>query len=146
MHMATYLKRTRHGNELTVQHSKNITFPHEMLSAFSCLTVQHDWRLVVLAAVICFFASGVVINLLHRARATQDRARLVWLGLGATAAGCGIWATHFIAMLAYEPGIAAGYDAVLTGASLLIAVLITGTGLTIAVQNFFRWSPVVAGA
>jgi diguanylate cyclase (GGDEF)-like protein/PAS domain S-box-containing protein len=62
------------------------------------------------------------------------------------AAGCGIWATHFIAMLAYAPGFKAGYDAAITGYSLLVAVVISGTGLAIALQNSFRWSPALGGA
>jgi diguanylate cyclase (GGDEF)-like protein len=88
----------------------------------------------------------VVISLFNRARATRGRTRLIWLGLDAAAAGCGIWATHFIAMLAYQPGFTAGYDAAITGFSLLIAVVISGTGLAIALQNSFRWSPALGGA
>jgi NO-binding membrane sensor protein with MHYT domain len=34
--------------------------------------------------------------------ATQGRARLVWTALDAAVSGCGIWATNFIAMLAYD--------------------------------------------
>jgi diguanylate cyclase (GGDEF)-like protein/PAS domain S-box-containing protein len=117
-----------------------------MLRVFTCLTIAHDWRLAILAAAICFLASVVVISLYNRARAAQGRARLIWLGLDAAAAGFGIWATHFIAMLAYEPGFAVGYDEVITGFSLLIAVVISGTGLAIALQNSFRWSPASAGA
>jgi NO-binding membrane sensor protein with MHYT domain len=80
----------------------------QMFQVYTCLTVEHDWRLVVLAAAVCFLASGVAISLFHRAQATMRRARFVWLSLDAAAAGCGIWATHFIAMLAYDPGIGAG--------------------------------------
>ena len=117
-----------------------------MLRVFTCLTEEHDWRLVILAAAICFLGSVVVISLFSRARATRGRTRLIWLGLDAGAAGCGIWATHFIAMLAYQPGFTAGYDAAITGFSLLIAVVISGTGLAIALQNSFRWSPALGGA
>jgi NO-binding membrane sensor protein with MHYT domain len=117
-----------------------------MLRVFTCLTVEHDWRLVILAAAICFLGSVVIISLFSRARAAQGRARLMWLGLDAAAAGFGIWATHFIAMLAYEPGFAVGYDAVITGFSLLIAIVISGTGLAIALRNSFPWSPALAGA
>ena len=117
-----------------------------MLRVFTCLTEEHDWRLVILAAAICFLGSVVVISLFNRARATRGRTRLIWLGLDAAAAGCGIWATHFIAMLAYQPGFTAGYDAAITGFSLLIAVVISGTGLAIALQNSFRWSPALGGA
>ena len=117
-----------------------------MLRVFTCLTEEHDWRLVILAAAICFLGSVVVISLFNRARATRGRTRLIWLGLDAGAAGCGIWATHFIAMLAYQPGFTAGYDAAITGFSLLIAVVISGTGLAIALRNSFRWSPALGGA
>ena len=118
-----------------------------MFQVLTCLTIEHDWRLVALAVTVCFLASAVVISLFRRARATTDRARFIWLCLDAAAAGCGIWATHFIAMLAYEqPGIAFGYDVTLTGLSLLVAILITGAGLTIAVQTPFRISAAVGGA
>jgi NO-binding membrane sensor protein with MHYT domain len=83
-----------------------------MFQILTCLSVEHDWRLVALAALICLLASGVAISLFHRAQATRGRARLVWLSLDAAAGGCGIWATHFIAMLAYEPETGAGYPSI----------------------------------
>jgi NO-binding membrane sensor protein with MHYT domain len=73
-----------------------------MLRVYTCLAVDHDWRLVALAVIICFLASAVAISLFHRAQATNERTRIAWLGLDAVVAGYGIWATHFIAMLAYE--------------------------------------------
>src|ERR1700730_7673079 len=119
-----------------------------MFQIFTCLTVEHDLRLVTLAAAVCFLASGVAISLFQRAQSTRGRARLVWLSLDAAAAGYGIWATHFIAMLAYEPGISAGYNLGLTILSLLFAVLITGAGLSlsIAFRNFGHWTALFGGA
>src|SRR5580700_4993335 len=105
-----------------------------MFRVFSCLTVDHDWRLVVLAGTVCFLASAVAINLFHRAQATRGRARLVWLSLDAAAGGCGIWATHFIAMLAYEPDVGAGYNLGLTILSLIFAAFISGGGLSTALR------------
>ncbi len=70
-----------------------------MYRVFTCVATEHDWRLVGLAGVVCFLASVAAVSLLQRARATNDRKRMVWLGLGALAAGFGIWSTHFIAML-----------------------------------------------
>ena len=116
-----------------------------MLRVYTCLTVDHDWRLVALAVIICFLASAVAISLFHRAQATIGRTRLVWLGLDAVVAGGGIWATHFIAMLAYDPGIGADYNLVVTILSLLIAVLVTGVGLGIALLVFGRWTAVLGG-
>ena len=117
-----------------------------MFRVYTCLTVDHDWRLVVLAIAVCVLASAVAVSLFHRAQAATGRARVIWLGLDAATAGCGIWATHFIAMLAYDPGIGAGYNLVLTILSLLIAVLITGAGLGISLFNFRRWGAVLGGA
>ncbi len=117
-----------------------------MYRVFTCLAVEHDWRLVGLAAAVCFLASVVAVSLLQRAYATQDYKRILWLGLGALAAGFGIWSTHFIAMLAYEPGIATGYHVGLTVLSLVIAVFVTGAGLAIAVQQPFRHSAILGGA
>ena len=70
----------------------------------------------------------------------------MWVGLDAAAAGCGIWATHFIAMLAYDPGISTGYDPGLTTVSLILAVAITGVGLSVALSNSSRWSGPIGGA
>ena len=106
-----------------------------MYRVLNCLAVQHDWRLVFLAAGVCFLASGVAVSLFHRAQVSQGRARPIWLGLDAAAAGFGIWATHFIAMLAYDPGTGAGYDVALTVLSLFIAILITGVGLAVALSK-----------
>src|SRR3984885_3461364 len=82
----------------------------------------------------------------HRAKAASGRSCLMWVGLDAAAAGCGIWATHFIAMLAYDPGISTGYDPGLTIVSLILAIAITGVGLSIALSNFSRWTGPIAGA
>jgi diguanylate cyclase (GGDEF)-like protein/PAS domain S-box-containing protein len=117
-----------------------------MFQVFTCLTVEHDWRLVVLAGTVCFLASAVAVNLFHRAQATKGRARLVWLSLDAAAAGFGIWATHFIAILAYDPGVGAGYNLGLTILSLLIAAFITGAGLGLALRNFGPWTAAFGGA
>jgi NO-binding membrane sensor protein with MHYT domain len=117
-----------------------------MFRVFTCLTVEHDWHLVVLAAFVCLLASAVAISLFHCAQATKGRSRLIWLSLDAATAGIGIWATHFIAMLAYDPGIGAGYNLVLTILSLLIASLITGLGLGVALLDFARWTPALGGA
>src|SRR5579872_676444 len=104
-----------------------------MFRVFNCLTTQHDWRLVVVAGVVCFLSSLTAITLFNRARSTLGRARAIWLMAAGAATGCGIWATHFLAMLAYDPGIPVAYDVNLTTLSLLAAATVTGLGLTAAV-------------
>jgi diguanylate cyclase (GGDEF)-like protein len=103
-----------------------------MYQVLNCLVTEHDWRLVVLGGTICWLASAVAISLLHRARASQGRTRAVWVGLDAAVSGCGIWATHFVAMLAYDPGTGAGYNIPITLISLVFAIAISAVGLGIA--------------
>jgi diguanylate cyclase (GGDEF)-like protein/PAS domain S-box-containing protein len=117
-----------------------------MFQVFNCLTTQHDWRLVVLAGFVCLLSSACGISLFYRAKAASGRSRLMWAGLDAAAAGCGIWATHFIAMLAYDPGSSTGYDPVLTTVSLMLAIAVTGVGLGVALDNASRWSGAAGGA
>ena len=117
-----------------------------MFRLLSCIRTEHDWRLVVLAGVVCLFASLVAVKLFHRARATEKRARLGWLTLTGAATGCGIWATHFIAMLAYEPGVSIRYGIGLTALSLLLAASITGAGFALVVYGKKGWVAAVAGA
>jgi diguanylate cyclase (GGDEF)-like protein len=117
-----------------------------MFRVMSCLAGEHDLRLVALAGCVCFLASFVAINLFGRANAAMARARVAWIALAGVATGCGIWATHFIAMLAYEPGVPIAYDVTLTALSLVLAAVITGAGLSVAVgKSDVRYSA-LAGA
>src|SRR6202011_5983649 len=104
-----------------------------MFRVFNCLTTQHDWRLVIVAVVVCFFSSVTAITLFNRARSTIGHARAIWITAAGAATGCGIWATHFLAMLAYDPGVIVGYGVVLTILSLVAAITITSTGFALAV-------------
>jgi diguanylate cyclase (GGDEF)-like protein len=117
-----------------------------MFRVLSCLTVEHDWRLVILAGLVCFLASLAAVSLFRRAAASQGWVRAAWLTLAGAATGCGIWATHFIAMLAYEPGVPIAYGIGLTALSLLLAAVITCAGLAVAVYAPTRWGPALGGA
>ena len=57
-----------------------------------------------------------------------------------------MWATHFIAMLAFDPGFPIAFDLVLTVISLLVAVAVTSVGLAFAVYGKPRWSAAAGGA
>jgi len=114
-----------------------------MLHVFGCITEQHDLRLVVLAGVLCLFACVTAMSLLARARAAQDKTQLMWLAGAGVVAGCGIWGTHFVAMLAYRSGVPVSYDPTLTIASILIAATMCGTGFALAIR---RPGPMLGGA
>src|SRR5438477_10323056 len=87
----------------------------------------------------------VAINIFHRAVAAQARSRLIWIAIAGGAIGYGIWATHFIAMLAYDPGVATGYDVTLTSLSLAAAMVLTSNGFRIAANAAGRWGASIGG-
>ena len=103
-----------------------------MFRVLTCLATEHDHRLVLLAGAVCFAASLAAVCLFGRALSTARYIRAGWIAGAGAAAGCGIWATHFIAMLAYEPGVPVGYDVALTTLSLVAAVAMTSAGLAVA--------------
>jgi len=105
-----------------------------MYQVLYCLTDQHDWRLVALGGAVCLLASAAAISLFHRARAASGGARVSWIALDAVVAGCGIWATHFIAMQAYGPGAGGAYNIPVTVLSLIFAIAVTFIGLGISVS------------
>ncbi|HEX4049778.1 MAG TPA: EAL domain-containing protein [Steroidobacteraceae bacterium] len=88
--------------------------------------------LVALSIVIAVLVSYTALKLASRiAEADRISARW-WLVGGATAMGFGIWAMHFIGMLAFSVPILLLYDIPTTLASLLIAIVISGLAIKIA--------------
>src|SRR6202012_4107077 len=120
--------------------------PSIMLKVYNCIADAHDLRLVALAAFICVLASLTAINLLRHARNSTGNMRYVWLAVSAISTGFGIWATHFVAMLAFTPGIPSGYNIELTLLSLVAAILLTGVGLSISLIPNWRHGPWIGGA
>ena len=83
------------------------------------LFTAHEPGLIVLAATICLVSSYACIGLTRHARRASGRMRNVWTAVAAMAVGFGIWATHFVAVLAFRPGFTLSYDIWLTALSLL---------------------------
>src|SRR3546814_7121561 len=108
--------------------------PEIMLKIAGCIVDGHDLWLVVVAGLVCMLASHASCSLLHRAR-RQEKQRTLWLSAAAIAMGCGVWATHFIAMLAYRTPMLVGYDVPLTVLSALIAVCLSGVGLWLVLDR-----------
>ena len=117
-----------------------------MFRIYNCIAYAHDLRLVGLAALVCVLASFAAINLLRHARKSHGQMRGLWLAVSAISTGFGIWATHFIAMLAFTPGIPSGYNIVLTVLSLVAAILLTGAGLAVSLTANWRHGPWIGGA
>ncbi|HWU56842.1 MAG TPA: MHYT domain-containing protein [Rhizomicrobium sp.] len=91
-------------------------------------------RLVVVAAGLCALACATALSMISRARATAGRTRMSWLAGAGMVAGCGIWGTHFVAMLAYHAGLPIAFAPGLTILSAVIAMTLCGAGFAIALR------------
>jgi diguanylate cyclase (GGDEF)-like protein len=115
-----------------------------MLTVYACIAHEHDLRLVLVAGVICFLAALTSFAAFGQARNAGTR-RPFWVALAALVAGVGIWSTHFVAMLAYQPNIPIGYDVLVTLLSVVAAIAVTGCGWTMGLKRH-ALAPLAAGA
>jgi len=92
-----------------------------MLEVFGCVAFEHDLRLVMLAAAVCVVACWTALSLLPRAEAGRE-VREAWLLGTGFAFGAGVWATHFIAELAFRSSLPIGFAPGLTAISLGLAI------------------------
>jgi diguanylate cyclase (GGDEF)-like protein len=93
-----------------------------MLSVLSHTWQHHDHRLLLLAAAIWIGGSLSLFMLLQRSLEFGIRRRRQWLTIGAMTGGLGVWATHFVAMLAHRDGKAIAYDPGLTILSIVAVI------------------------
>ena len=92
----------------------------------------YDIVLALLSILIAIFASYTALDLAGRIHASSGITRRMWLSAAAVAMGGGIWAMHFVAMLAFSmPSMTVSYDPGLTILSLLVAISVTGVGFAV---------------
>jgi two-component system sensor histidine kinase/response regulator len=86
------------------------------------LSGTYDLWSVVLSVLVAIAASYVALDLGGRTRVARGRARARWLAGGAVALGLGVWAMHYVGMLAFRLPVPVLYDLPIVIASLLVAV------------------------
>lgn len=93
-----------------------------MFRVLECVVQQHDYRFVLLAALVCLLGNIGLFVLLKRSIFCVQARRGHWIFVAAVAEGVAVWATHFIAMLAYDGVTPISFDAGLTIFSVVIAI------------------------
>jgi diguanylate cyclase (GGDEF)-like protein len=85
--------------------------------------------LVLVTFGLAILASFVALELAERIKVARGQARLGWLAAAGIAMGGGIWAMHFVGMIAMELPFAVAYEPSLTALSLLVAIFVSTAGL-----------------
>ncbi|WP_447969398.1 response regulator [Nitrospira sp. M1] len=93
------------------------------------ITGTYDIGLVVLSVVIAIVASHTALDLAGRVSSSNGLSRWWWLLGGAFAMGTGIWAMHFVGMLAYSLPFSVSYHVPTVVLSHIAAVIASGVAL-----------------
>ena len=117
-----------------------------MFRVLTCVYADHDWSLVLLAAVICVTAVLTSFRLYGMVIGAPGRTRAAWLWITGLVAASGIWATHFVAMLAFQPHLHTGYLPATTLLSLVEPAITCTLGFWIAATYRRRSAILLGGA
>jgi diguanylate cyclase (GGDEF)-like protein/PAS domain S-box-containing protein len=86
------------------------------------ITTGYDLRLVALSVALAIVASYAALDLAGHITTARGRMRVVWLVAGASSMGLGIWAMHYVGMLALNMPIPVYYHLPTVALSLLAAI------------------------
>ncbi|WP_313200222.1 EAL domain-containing protein [Rhizobium sp.] len=115
-----------------------------MFKVLECVAVQHDHALVALAAGICVVGMLAFFLIHRRAVECSEKRRKIWLLVAAITGGLSVWATHFVAMLAYQGTVAIEFELFRTILSAVIAAVGFWASLRIAEGGTLK-SEIAAG-
>ncbi|MEK8049224.1 EAL domain-containing protein [Ideonella sp. DXS22W] len=101
------------------------------------MPTAHDPRIVALSFLIALAASYVALDLARRVRSPDRLLALGWGLGGSLALGTGIWAMHFLGLLAFEVPVALGFAPLPTALSWLVAVGVSMVAMLAAAHPAF---------
>jgi NO-binding membrane sensor protein with MHYT domain/nitrogen-specific signal transduction histidine kinase/CheY-like chemotaxis protein len=105
------------------------------LDPAQALPASYNYALVVVSYLIASLGSYGFLQFAGLVAESDNRiSRFGWLIGGAMAMGCGIWAMHFVGMLARVMPISVSYDTAVTALSAVPAILATGVALHVVAR------------
>jgi diguanylate cyclase (GGDEF)-like protein/PAS domain S-box-containing protein len=116
------------------------------MNATTAISGNYEYRLVALSIVLALFASYTALDLTGRIRSAKGWVRTIWLSCGASAIGLGIWAMHYVGMLALRMPMPVAYHLPTVGLSLLAAIAASGVALIVASRASMSVWPAIAGS
>lgn len=104
--------------------------------ALSVIDGHYNCWLVLLSIAVSIFSSVMALHTAAQARTNRkSRYRLLALTLGTLSLGGGIWAMHFIGMMAYSLPVPVDYSISITALSLLPACAASGIALKLLTRT-----------
>jgi diguanylate cyclase (GGDEF)-like protein/PAS domain S-box-containing protein len=116
------------------------------MDSATALNCSYNLWLVTLSVVLAMVASYAAMELAERATSAKGWQRAGWLSCGAVAMGLGIWAMHFVGMLAVTMPIPVFYHLPTVGLSLLAAISTSGVALFVVSRLKMNVWQAIAGS
>ena len=110
------------------------------------LTGHYETSLVLMSILVAIAASYAALSLAGRVSQSRGRAVGAWIVGGAIAMGSGIWAMHFVGMLAFRLPIPIAFDFSLTLVSLLLPIAASGLALWQVSRGKLGWKRLAVSA
>ncbi len=113
----------------------------------TALPGTYNWMLVALSVMIASLAAYAALGDAGRISDSETpAAKHLWLAIGAVAMGVGVWAMHFIGMLAFTLPVEVRYDVLITVVSMVPAILASGIVLhLISEERIGAWRLILGG-
>ena len=117
------------------------------MSSITVISGSYEFRLVALSVVLAMVASYAALDLAGRiTAASHGRVQAIWLSAGAAAMGLGIWAMHYIGMLALSMPMQIFYHLPTVAFSLLAAVAASAVALSVVSRSKMSVWQEIAGS
>jgi len=110
------------------------------------LVGSYDYPLVGVSVIIAICVSYAALDISGRVTAAHGKSRIYWLTGGAAVMGLGVWAMHYIGMLAFRLPILVLYDWPTVLVSLLAAVLASGIALFVVSRSKIKLWHILLGS
>jgi len=110
------------------------------------LPAKYNYTLVLLSYLVAALGGYAFLQFATRIAELRDLGlRFGWLAIGAIAMGGGIWAMHFIGMLAHVLPIPVSYDPWITAVSIVPAILAAAIALHVVARPVVSTSRLLVG-
>ena len=116
------------------------------MNSMTVLNGGYDYWLVTLSIVLAVFASYAALDLAGRVTSAHGWVRAIWLSCGAAALGLGIWAMHYVGMLALTMPMPVFYHLPTVVLSLLAAIAASGVALFVVSRPKMSVWQAIAGS
>lgn len=110
------------------------------------VSFTYNWPLVILSIVVAIFSAFVALDISSRLALSKQALKKRWILSGAIVMGLGIWAMHFIAMLAFHMSMEVSYSVPIVILSILPALGSCWVAFRIISRPSNSWKRLITGA